>query len=971
MKPIFTGIALFMLFDLAAQGRFYVNHATTGTNNGTSWANAFTKLQPALAAAMPGDEIWVAQGTYLPTEDTNRDSSFSLPSGVRLYGGFGGTETDLDQRDWTGHPTILSGDIGVPGDSTDNSFTILYMDNPDSLTVLDGFRFRHGIANYVPSNQPVTSPSKCGGALYIMGANGWAYVLVRNCHFERNYAYAHGGAVYINGSGTGSVAPQFINCSFEQNRARLDGGALYRNGGSWAERIPDFGNCLFRENVAERRGGGLCYNESERTDWIDLQGCTFLSNRSNTSGGGANFNVGRTTGTKISMKRCHFEGNGEDGAVSQGEAFALASINLLDMGALLIDSCTFKGNDPGTLFWPDVFGGKIEMFDSWFESDTNYYINTRTFTQCEISDCKFKLNKSSLAIGGNSIFKNNFIFDEERSSVLELGDLNGCEVSNNLIVHRKMPNTTFNFEANNNPFKLTNNTIIGSNWLALGPNAQKVEFFNCIFHGSDFTLPLSSPSINFDYCLLKDNTICLPSSVTCGPNNLYGINPLFRDPANNDYSLLPCSPLINAGSNLAAAGILTDLAGNPRIQGGTVDIGAYESPAFALSGTPQVQPACLGASNGSISLQPENGCAPLVYQWSPNVGSGPELDSLAPGLYVLTLTDGSGQQITNQFVVETAPSPALALVPTDVLCGAQAGGTLSASVQGGTAPFEYLWSPAAEDTPLLTQQQPGAYALTIVDANGCQDSATAAIALMGQITLTIGGQIIPCHGETGWLSATPSTGAAPFTWHWDGWPGTDPVAEPLGPGQYSVTVTDAYGCTAANTYPPMTEPDPLSVGTGSSDQTQSNPPNGAAVVTTISGGTGPFGYLWEPGGGTTQAIAGLVAGTYTVTVTDKNGCSISAEVVVEQMVSSTNSSPEAGVIIYPNPATDWLRVLLPATQSSNSWHLELSDASGRVVRSQGCQAGDCVLDLSGMASGAYVVTARSGERVFVGKVVRQ
>jgi predicted outer membrane repeat protein len=391
MKPIFTCIALFMLFDLAAQGRFYVNHATTGTNSGTSWANAFTKLQPALAAAMPGDEIWVAQGTYLPTEDTNRDSSFSLPSGVRLYGGFGGTETDLDQRDWTGHPTILSGDIGVPGDSTDNSYTILYMDNPDSLTVLDGFRFRHGIANYVPSNQPVTSPSKCGGALYIMGAIGWAYVLVRNCHFEHNYAYAHGGAVYINGSGTGSVAPQFINCSFEQNRARLDGGALYRNGGSWAERIPDFGNCLFRENVAERRGGGLCYNESERTDWIDLQGCTFLSNRSNISGGGANFNVGRTTGTKISMKRCHFEDNENDAGTSAGEgqAFALTSITGLEMGQMLIDSCVFYKNAPGAVFWGEVFYGELKLLHSYVLSEGSTFINTADFLSTKIENCKF------------------------------------------------------------------------------------------------------------------------------------------------------------------------------------------------------------------------------------------------------------------------------------------------------------------------------------------------------------------------------------------------------------------------------------------------------------------------------------------------------------------------------------------------------------------------------------------------------
>jgi len=88
------------------------------------------------------------------------------------------------------------------------------------------------------------------------------------------------------------------------------------------------------------------------------------------------------------------------------------------------------------------------------------------------------------------------------------------------------------------------------------------------------------------------------------------------------------------------------------------------------------------------------------------------------------------------------------------------------------------------------------------------------------------------------------------------------------------------------------------------------------------------------------------------------------------MVSSTDGPHiEVGILMYPNPATDWLRVLLPDGQKSADWHLELSDAMGRVVRSEGCGTGDCVLDLSRLASGGYVLTARDGERVFVGKVV--
>ncbi|MDO8368001.1 MAG: T9SS type A sorting domain-containing protein [Saprospiraceae bacterium] len=978
-NTILFSIAIFgFSFSNFAQNRLYVNSSATGANNGQSWADAFTDLNTALTTAQSGDSVWVAMGVFIPTTGSDRTSSFVQKSGVRLYGGFEGTETSLGQREWFNNPTVLSGDIGTPGDSTDNAYTILYMNNPDSMTVVDGFVFRHGIANYTPTDLPAVSAYKCGGALYIMAADSWAYPLIQNCHFERNYAYSHGGAVYVNGSGAGSVAPQFINCSFENNRARLDGGALYRNGGSWVERSPDFGNCLFKNNVSERRGGGLCYNESERTDWIDLHGCTFLNNRSNLSGGGANFNVGRVTGTNISMKDCRFEGNGNDVGTAQGEAFALASITLLDMGTLIIDSCSFIENDPGLVFLADILGGEFSMIKSFTKAFNNAQAyNTADFIKCKIKECILFSNQNStlFILGKSTLFSENIIVAYDQSTILAFFSNNTvAEILNNVIVHRAKPNTTFS-AGNNDHIKLIGNTVIGSNWLFQSTNAQKIEFSNSIFQDWNFVIPSSSNSpITFDNCLFKNNSFCLspPSNVTCGPNNLFNLDPLFRDTTNLDYSLLPCSPLINAGSNAAASGILTDLAGNPRIQGGTVDIGAYESPAFALAAEPLVHPACIGASNGSISLSPVFGCEPYTYNWSPQAGNGPELNGLPPGNFIFTITDGSGRQILDTVVVASAPQPSLALASTDVQCGNTAGGSLSASVASGTAAFQYTWLPVAADTALLLQQQPGDYALTVVDANGCQDSASASIALLGMLTPMIGGQTISCFGVAdGWLSLTPATGAAPFQWQWEGWPGTDSIAQPLGPGNYSVTVTDAFGCTASNTFPAMTQPGLLVVGTGSSAQTQTSPPNGAAVVTTISGGTSPFYFEWDEGS-TTQAIAGLNAGTYTVTVTDENGCAAVAEVVVEQMISSTEEAAGLALMIYPNPAADWVKIVF--YEVPEACQVELSDASGRVLQRVSLSSAIMTLDLRGLPSGNYVATVREGTgpgtRIFVGKVVK-
>jgi len=499
-------------------------------------------------------------------------------------------------------------------------------------------------------------------------------------------------------------------------------------------------------------------------------------------------------------------------------------------------------------------------------------------------------------------------------------------------------------------------------------------FRNCLFYGNNYNPTdffSTYPKLTLEYCALDTLDLGSLLSVVTSVNNLIGIDPLFRDPANGDYSLLPCSPLINAGSNLAASSIPTDIAGNPRIQEGTVDIGAYEAPAFALAALPVVKPACLGSSNGSISISPIFGCEPYIYDWLPDAGNGPQLNGLTPGNYLLTITDGSGRQILDTVSVAEAPLPVLNPVATDVQCGTTLGGSIAANVNNGTAPYHYQWQPVAADTSNLIHLSPGLYAVTVSDTNGCQDSASASIALLGMLTLLVNGQGISCHGETdGWLSATPLTGASPFSWGWQGWSGTDSIAQPLGPGFYAVTVSDAYGCTASFAFPPMTQPDSLWATVGHEDQTDPVMPNGAAVVTTISGGMAPFGFDWNTGS-TQQAIAGLTAGSYTVTVTDKNGCEAVVEVMVDLMVGTTEAEGKA-LLLYPNPAVDWVKVVLPP--QSGTWSLELSDASGRSVLRVEQATAEQTLNLHGLPSGHYLLTAKnevSTASILVGKVLKR
>lgn len=104
-----------LLCALAAASRAvsvvrYVNEAATGSNDGSSWANAYTDLQAALSAAASGDEIWVAAGTYKPTATTDRGVSFALKDGVAVYGGFLGNEASRGDRNPAANVTILSGE---------------------------------------------------------------------------------------------------------------------------------------------------------------------------------------------------------------------------------------------------------------------------------------------------------------------------------------------------------------------------------------------------------------------------------------------------------------------------------------------------------------------------------------------------------------------------------------------------------------------------------------------------------------------------------------------------------------------------------------------------------------------------------------------------------------------------------------------------------------------------------------------
>lgn len=304
---------------------------TTGAGTGGSWADAFQGplgLKDALAVAVAGDRIFVAQGTYLPTDTGARTQSFPLRDGVELYGGCVGTELEPDQRPPIGSaPTILSADLAgndASGVITDNSYHVIRGFGVSASAVLDGFVVRGGFANGSGA-----SNDRGGGILCTGGSNP----TVRSCSFESNRCTFGGGAGYINGS-----SPTFTDCQFLDNIGGSYGGAFdmatasgvrfdrctfIGNSAARAGALEIFAssgivvtNCIFRENVSNGSGGGggLWLGSGGSTQVVN---CTIVENQGTSSNIGGLYNQGASVTLRNSILWGNMGPNGATNAVNQ------------------------------------------------------------------------------------------------------------------------------------------------------------------------------------------------------------------------------------------------------------------------------------------------------------------------------------------------------------------------------------------------------------------------------------------------------------------------------------------------------------------------------------------------------------------------------------------------------------------------------------------------------------------------------
>jgi hypothetical protein len=296
--------------------------------------------------------------------------------------------------------------------------------------------------------------------------------------------------------------------------------------------------------------------------------------------------------------------------------------------------------------------------------------------------------------------------------------------------------------------------------------------------------------------------------------------------------------------------------------------------------------SCNGGATGSITLMVSGGTPPLTYAWS-NGATSQNLGNLAAGNYSVTVSDGNSCQASLSVNVDEAPALILTMDSQDADCG-QADGSASAMAAGGTPEYAFAWNTGAT-TAAISNLSPGIYTVTVTDQNNCSASAGVDVSDIGGPSLDADVTDVSCNGgATGSITLMVSGGTPPYSYNWNNGATVSEI-DNLTAGGYTVTVTDDNDCIAALNVT-VDEPPPLDFADIQTSPPSSPGGNDGQISVNLSGGTPPYDYTWSgpASGGAQQAEPGtavidnLPAGTYSVSLSDDNGCSVSQAVTINE-----------------------------------------------------------------------------------------
>lgn len=620
----------------------YVKHDAIGADNGTSWTNAYDKLQDALHTLSNCNSpaiIWVAKGTYYSDEGLGqvnnlRQSSFKMLPHVEIYGGFVGNETSFNQRNYENHQTFLSGDLKQNDDQAmidDNAFHVINNErlpqNPlGEDAILDGFIIKGGAAT------DTLSTNLYGGGML----NIYSSPTITNCTFIDNTAH-EGGAMYNLHSNIDITNVDFFNnevISLRENDILFNnlfkypkGGAIYHNYGEFKTTKCNFSfnSCLGLFNSLSFGGGAIWISKFAS---FQADNCIFDSNRSSGKGGALHIEIGTEQNNNI--QECSFEAN------SSREGGAIYSA-----GKINFSKCTFEKNyhEPGIYNTPSLHGGAILAFTDTITIDSCSFLNNKgdhyggalaldrsvgyimnsTFDSNSVEIFNCDLGNECLIVlpSGGAVFVD----------VMAEASINNCSFLNNFSLESggAIYNKSDNLDVSNCLFW---NNLSSNGGLSIYNDNGDAEFINCTFANNNTNSPrVHLANSNSSEPVLKNCILWkklfnsnmavsiqdLSGSTTTGYHciiqggwgtgaNILDTFPEFVDLNNGDLRVRSCSPAINYGNNFYSNSQF-DLDGNLRIftatQSRIVDLGPYE-----------------------YQGEPTNNCCPIQLNLTGQIASG-------------------------------------------------------------------------------------------------------------------------------------------------------------------------------------------------------------------------------------------------------------------------------------------------------------------------------------------------------------
>ncbi|MGP8217501.1 MAG: PKD domain-containing protein [Bacteroidia bacterium] len=302
-------------------------------------------------------------------------------------------------------------------------------------------------------------------------------------------------------------------------------------------------------------------------------------------------------------------------------------------------------------------------------------------------------------------------------------------------------------------------------------------------------------------------------------------------------------------------------------------------------------PALCNGADGSITTAGTAGGTP-AYTYSWNSGQTTSSINDIAGTYTVTVTDANGCKQTANATINQPTALVPVAVATDALCNGDNGSITTTGTTGGTPAYTYLWNNGLITSNITAAA--GSYTVTVTDANGCKQTANATITQPAVLVPVAVPAAALCYGGNGSITTTGTAGGTPaYTYSWNSGQTTSSITVPV--GSYTVTVTDANGCTA-NASATITQPPQLRDSITSVTNVLCFGNSTGSLGAGVKGGTPGYKYSWAPAGATNNPAANIPAGSYTLTVTDANGCTVTADTVITQPTKLT-------IIAEASPAT--------------------------------------------------------------------